>query len=200
MKAVFGIGNPGSQYEFTRHNIGFIVLDKFALEHGLNFKPGKGDYYFAKGKLEGENFVLIKPTTYVNRSGLAASDVLNRFGIASKDFLVVTDDVNLDVGKLRIRTNGGDGGHNGLYSLIYELETQDFPRLRFGVGNNFEKGMMAEYVLSPFPEKEWEAIRDSIKTSAKLIEVFVKEGLTGMLNYFSKISAAKSNSKRAEKE
>ncbi len=189
MKAIFGIGNPGNRYAFTRHNIGFIILDEFASKHGLEFKAGKGEYYLARGNIKDKDFILIKPTTYVNRSGLAASDVLARFGIQPDDFLVVTDDVNLTPGKLRIRTGGGDGGHNGLYSIIYELETQQFPRLRFGVGNNFPRGMMADYVLSPFPEDEWQEVKEAVKKSVDLLEAFVTGGLKEMLDCFSKISS-----------
>jgi len=189
LKAIFGIGNPGNKYAFTRHNIGFILLDQFALKHKLKFKTGKGDYYFANGILENKDFILIKPTTFVNNSGFAASEIFNHFKITEKNFLVVTDDVNLSLGKLRIRNSGGHGGHNGLYSIIYELGTENFPRLRFGIGNNFEKGFMAEYVLSPFPNEEWEIIQNSIKNAVILIESFIVGGLSEMLNRFSKISS-----------
>ncbi len=129
---------------------------------------------------------MVKPTTYVNRSGIAALELSEEIDFDLKDFLVVVDDINLPIGKIRIRGKGGDGGHNGLYSLIYQLESDDFPRLRFGVGNNFEKGEMADYVLSPFNEDEMEIVQEKIDFSAQLIEVFIKEGYVAMLNFLAK--------------
>lgn len=129
---------------------------------------------------------MVKPTTYVNRSGIAALELSEEIDFDLKDFLVVVDDINLPIGKIRIRGKGGDGGHNGLYSLIYQLESEDFPRLRFGVGNNFEKGEMADYVLSPFNEDEMEIVQEKIDFSAQLIEVFIKEGYVAMLNFLAK--------------
>ncbi len=129
---------------------------------------------------------MVKPTTYVNRSGIAALELSEEIDFDLKDFLVVVDDINLPTGKIRIRGKGGDGGHNGLYSLIYQLESEDFPRLRFGVGNNFEKGEMADYVLSPFNEDEMEIVQEKIDFSAQLIEVFIKEGYVAMLNFLAK--------------
>ncbi len=129
---------------------------------------------------------MVKPTTYVNRSGIAALELSEEIDFDLKDFLVVVDDINLPTGKIRVRGKGGDGGHNGLYSLIYQLESEDFPRLRFGVGNNFEKGEMADYVLSPFNEDETEIVQEKIDFSAQLIEVFIKEGYVAMLNFLAK--------------
>ncbi len=186
MKALFGIGNPGSEYSATRHNIGFIILDAFALKHNVQFKPGKGDYYIAEGVLNGENYILVKPTTYVNRSGIAASDVFERFNFPIEYFLVISDDVNLKPGKIRLRPSGGDGGHNGLASIIYYLARNDFPRLRFGIGNNFEHGQMADYVLSPFGEDEWITVQPRIDFAVDLLEKFIRGGLKEALDYFSK--------------
>ncbi len=129
---------------------------------------------------------MVKPTTYVNRSGIAALELSEEIDFDLKDFFVVVDDINLPIGKIRIRGKGGDGGHNGLYSLIYQLGSEDFPRLRFGVGNNFEKGEMADYVLSPFNEDEMEIVQEKIDFSAQLIEVFIKEGYVAMLNFLAK--------------
>ncbi len=200
MKALFGIGNVGSEYSDTRHNIGFIILDAFAQKHKLDFAPGKGDFYFAKGTLREQEFILIKPTTYVNRSGIAASEVLNQFNIPIDSFLVITDDINLDVGKIRLRPAGGDGGHNGLASIIYYLERTDFPRLRFGIGNNFPKGEMANYVLSPFEEDELEIIAPSIQLSVELLESFIIGGLKGALDYLSKHGSKNVKKEDAQKK
>jgi PTH1 family peptidyl-tRNA hydrolase len=146
----------------------------------------KFDYFVAEGSVSNNDFSLIKPTTYVNNSGLAAKDFIDASGVDISDFLVVSDDVNLEPGKLRIRKSGGDGGHNGLYSIIYHLKSEDFPRLRFGIGKDFEDGSMANYVLSKFDEKEEPTVNEAIELSMFLIESFIVDGIQGALNLYSK--------------
>jgi PTH1 family peptidyl-tRNA hydrolase len=131
---------------------------------------------------------LVKPTTYVNLSGVAALELKEITDFEIKDFLVVVDDINLPLGKIRIRAKGGDGGHNGLNSIIYSLESDQFPRLRIGIGNDFESGFMADYVLSKFNDEETEIINEKIDFSLQLIEVFIKEDYVAMLNFFSKLT------------
>jgi PTH1 family peptidyl-tRNA hydrolase len=131
---------------------------------------------------------LVKPTTYVNLSGVAALELKEVADFEIKDFLVVVDDINLPLGKIRIRSKGGDGGHNGLNSIIYSLESDQFPRLRIGIGNDFEDGFMADYVLSKFNNDEREIINEKINFSLQLIEVFIKEDYVAMLNFFSKLT------------
>ncbi len=183
---IFGIGNPGEKYKFTRHNIGFIIIDYFAKKHNLEFKPSKFDFYYAEGILDSFRYFLIKPTTFVNNSGIAAKDIIENYKVNLSDFLVVTDDVNLEPGKIRIRNAGGDGGHNGIASIIYHLETDKFPRLRFGIGADFDKGELADYVLSRFDEKTFNTIEPNIKFAAELLEEFIIGGTKGMLDFYSK--------------
>ena len=194
MKILFGIGNPGTEYADTRHNIGFIVLDRFAERQKVIFKPGRGDYFQAVGNLSGHDFVLVKPTTYVNRSGIAATEIFERFGISLDDFLVITDDVNLDFGKIRIRPAGSDGGHNGLASIIYHLADNHFPRLRFGIGRNFEAGEMANYVLSPFTEEERQQLPNLTDFAVDILEQFVLGGFQQALDFYSRSMANKKQS------
>ncbi len=186
LKIVFGLGNPGKRYEGTRHNIGFEILDKFAEKHKLNFTEGKGDYYKA-GSENGfaSSFFLVKPTTYVNASGIAAAQLFDLYEIDIKDFLVVVDDLNLPPGKIRVRQKGGDGGHNGLHSIIYSLESDAFPRLRFGIGAEFEKGEMADFVLSKFNTETRKIVDEKINDAIELIEAFLKGGYEGMANLLS---------------
>jgi len=186
LKVIFGIGNPGERYKLTRHNIGFIIIDYFAEIHNLEFKPSKFDFYYAEGQLESFRYILVKPTTYVNNSGIAAKEIFNNYDVNLTDFLVVTDDVNLDEGKIRIRNSGGDGGHNGIASIIYHLESDRFPRLRFGIGKNFQNGDLAEYVLSKIDEKTFESIKPNIVFAAQLLEQFIYGGTKGMLDFYSK--------------
>jgi len=188
LRAIFGIGNPGAEYENTRHNAGFDILDLFAEKHSLLFKPSKGDFYFAGSSIEATQFYLIKPITYVNRSGLAVLDFFEKYNIELEDFLVVADDINLDIGKIRIRKSGGDGGHNGIASIIYHLNTDQFPRLRFGIGSDFQKGNMASYVLDKFDSDTRTSLEPKFNFAVELIEEFLRGGISPMLNYFSKNS------------
>ena len=195
MKAIVGLGNPGKRYQLTRHNIGFIILDAFAQKHNLEFSPGKGDYYFVGSVLDTSHFNLYKPTTYMNLSGIAVRQILETDNIELDELLIISDDINLDTGKIRIRESGGDGGHNGLSSIIYQLNSDKFLRLRFGVGNDFEDGEMPDYVLQNFYENEWEIIRLSVDFSVSLIEQFIVGGKQLMLNYFSKEQSKNKSSK-----
>ncbi|MFA3782565.1 aminoacyl-tRNA hydrolase [Melioribacteraceae bacterium 4301-Me] len=188
MKAVIGIGNLGKKYELTRHNIGFIILDYFAEKHKLFFKPSKNNFYFASGNLNAANFLLVKPTTYVNQSGIAALEVIENFNIKISDLLVVVDDIHLELGKIRIRKSGSDGGHNGLKSIIYHLQTNNFHRLRFGIGNDYSESKLANYVLSKFSHSELNLIKKYISFSVELIEEFIKKDINKMLDYYSKYS------------
>lgn len=185
MRVILGIGNPGEKYENTRHNIGFIILDKFAEKLNLVVDKKCQNYKYAGSKLNTSPFFLVKPTTYVNLSGLAAKEICNKFEIIPENMLIITDDLNLMSGKLRVRKSGGDGGHNGLKSLIYHLESNQFPRIRFGIGNNFKKGEMADFVLGRFDKNEMNDIKLSIEFTIELIENFIKGGTKKMLDYFS---------------
>ena len=186
MRAVLGIGNPGKKYEDTRHNIGYSILNKFAEKHKLYFKASKGDFYIAGSEINASPFFLVKPTTYVNLSGIAANDVLDYYRINLEDFLVVADDINLPAGNIRIRKSGGDGGHNGIASIIYHLQSNNFPRLRFGIGDDFKKGEMAEFVLDKFSNEDYKIINPAINSTIEIIEAFIEGGLDTALNYFSK--------------
>ena len=185
MKAIVGLGNPGKQYINTRHNIGFIILDALANKHKLSFTPDKGEYYSVGSNLIASHFCLYKPTTFMNLSGNALLQIVETNNLELDNLLVITDDINLPTGNLRFRESGGDGGHNGLSSIIYSLETNKFNRLRFGVGNKFEDGEMPKYVLDNFYENEKEIIRLGIGFSVSLIEKFILGGKKEMMNFYS---------------
>ena len=187
MRIILGIGNPGKRYRFNRHNVGFMFLDYMADKFSLSFKPSKFEYLFAAGELDKESYALIRPVTYVNQSGIAAADAIKNFKVELKDFLVIVDDINLEFSKLRIRSSGGDGGHNGLNSIIYHLSSDQFPRLRIGIGSSFEKGYMADYVLTDFDKKERKKLEKTFNTSEILIVEFIKGGLEGMLSANSRL-------------
>jgi PTH1 family peptidyl-tRNA hydrolase len=187
VRLIFGIGNPGKKYSNTRHNAGFLLIDFIAQKNSLSFKASKNDYYFAEGKTAECGFSLIKPATYVNDSGIAALQAIEEYKIPLSDFLVLVDDVNTEPGKFRIRSGGGDGGHNGLNSIIYHLNSNEFPRIRIGIGNSFGKGEMIDYVLSPFTNEDEKLLLTAFKDSALLIEEFIKGGTKAMLNANSKL-------------
>lgn len=188
MQAVLGIGNPGVKYVNTKHNAGFIIIDKFVEKHNLVYISSKGDYLFAEGKFRDKNFIIVRPTTYVNNSGLAALDILEKFEIPVQNFLTVFDDINLPTGNLRLRKSGGTGGHNGLESIIYHLQNDNFPRLRFGIGADFDEGFQADYVLSKFSDSELDKLKPNFNFAVELVEKFIENGLKEMTDHFSKFS------------
>lgn len=194
MRVIFGIGNPGSKYENNRHNAGFKLLDYYASKNSLNFIPSKGSYYYCRGKLQNSEYFLVKPTTYVNNSGIAVSELVESLGLKIEDLLVVHDDINLEIGSIRIKLSGGDGGHNGLSSIIYHLISNEFTRLRIGVGNKFEKGGMAAYVLSDFNSEENTILEKVFETGARFINEFIIGGSKQLLDANSMLTGKKPDS------
>jgi PTH1 family peptidyl-tRNA hydrolase len=183
---ILGLGNTGKKYLKTRHNVGFMVVERVASHHSLRFKEGKGDYYFASGNLSDNRFVLLLPTTYMNNSGLAARHFVETNKISPNDILVVCDDIHLELGAIRIRAKGSDGGHNGLKSIIYELAVNNFPRLRIGIGKKHGEASQSEYVLSNFTEEEFNIINLSIDLASKICDEFITAGLKAAKDFFSK--------------
>lgn len=187
MKCIFGIGNPGNRYQNTRHNIGFILLDIFASKLKLNFKPAKSDFYFAEGEIESNPFIFVKPTTYVNKSGIAAQQCLSYNNIDVDNLLVLVDDINLIFPEIRLRKSGGDGGHNGLNSIIYHLGSENFPRLRFGIGTENFAEDLSDYVLSGFSQIELNTINKLSDFMFILSRSFILHGYDFMLSEYSRI-------------
>jgi len=186
MIAIFGLGNPGREYEMTRHNVGFMVLDAIARKIGIDFKPGAGDYLIGPGRYSGREILLVKPLTYMNNSGIAVKDVVERFKVELRDVFVICDDLNLPLGIIRIRQKGSDGGHNGLYSIIYHLRTIEFPRLRCGIGNPEKMKDMVEFVLSRFEDDEIEILNEMIVRAVDATLCFVSEGILVAMNRFNR--------------
>jgi PTH1 family peptidyl-tRNA hydrolase len=183
LRVIFGIGNPGIRYENTRHNAGFLLLDFFAQKKSLSFKESKGEYFKAQGKIGDQDYVLIKSSTYVNNSGIAAKQVFDTYSPAIEDFLVVSDDTNLKTYVLRVRLSGSDGGHNGLSSIIFHLKTDQFPRIRIGIGTgtNPSDVTLSEYVLSEFSKNELIGYQKTFIKGSQLIEEFIVGGSKKML-------------------
>jgi len=185
VKLIVGLGNPGEKYRGTRHNVGFDVVDLVAKQRGLVFESCAVDALMAKERGFEANVTLAKPTTYMNLSGVAVRDLCHYYRVNQEDLLIVADDVNLPLGKLRIRRHGSDGGHNGLGSIIEVLGTARFDRLRLGVGRGDGRSGLANYVLNRFEPKERAEIDCAIERAAFAIDVFLKRGTDTMMGQFN---------------
>jgi len=172
---IAGLGNIGDEYANTRHNVGFQVVDAFARLSGISFLTGR---YAStcKVKVKNHELLLIKPSTYMNLSGKAIRYWLEKENIPVENMLVVVDDIALPPGQIRIKLKGGDGGHNGLYSIIETLQTQEFARLRFGIGKDFPKGYQSDYVLGPWTPEESEMLAPRMLEAVEAIKSFVMDG------------------------
>ncbi len=185
MSIIVGLGNIGEEYERTRHNIGFDIVDELADTMSARFTSGRGPYEVAEGRFKGQKVVLIKPTTYMNRSGIAVRKALAHYNTDITECLVCYDDLNLPLGTIRLREKGSAGGHNGIDNLIQELGTDLFPRLRFGIGSEFPKGRQVDFVLSPFEENEKELLLEAKKKAHDAAISFLKAGIERTMNWFN---------------
>lgn len=179
---IVGLGNPGSRYTGTRHNIGFTVAEALAERLRLSFRAGKGEYLIASGAAD---TMLLKPLTYMNNSGMAVRHAVDYFDLACERVLIVFDDYQLPLGKLRLRPAGSDGGHNGMASVIQHLGTPTVPRLRVGIGAAFGKGEMADYVLSTFSKAEQKLLPEIYDRAVEAALCFVKQGVQQAMNKFN---------------
>lgn len=179
-----GLGNIGPEYADNRHNVGFMVLDYLAQKNGGNFELGR-HAFTTEIKHKGKSFTLVKPTTFMNLSGKAAGHYLSTLKIPVENMLVITDDLALPFGKLRMRSKGSAGGHNGLKHLEETLGNNEYPRLRFGVGDDFPKGRQVDYVLSPFSKEEQEELPGIIEKAAEMCLSFGTLGLERTMNFYN---------------
>ncbi|MFT3884462.1 MAG: aminoacyl-tRNA hydrolase [Flavobacteriales bacterium] len=182
---IVGLGNPGPEYAGTRHNIGFQVLDALAGASGSVFSPARyGDV--AELRHKGRTFILLKPATFMNLSGKAVRYWMEQEHVPADRVLVVADDLALPFGKVRLRGSGGAGGHNGLTSIIELIGTEDFPRLRFGIGSDFARGRQSEFVLGHWNAEEQKALPERIELASKAILQFGLLGIAHAMNAFNK--------------
>jgi len=181
---IAGLGNIGAEYERTRHNIGFDVVDHLAAKHEQKFTPDKLASV-ATIRHKGKTFILIKPSTYMNLSGKAVNYWLQKEKLAPESLLVITDDLALPLGKLRLRAKGSDGGHNGLKNIQEVLGTQEYARLRFGIGNDFSKGQQVDFVLGKWVGAEEELLRATIVKAADAVLSFGTIGIARTMNIFN---------------
>lgn len=182
---IVGLGNPGAQYLFTRHNIGFMSIDRLAYQHGLSFDSVRyGELCSLRSR--GKTILLLKPSTFMNLSGKAVRYWMQAENILLENLLIITDDIALPFGKLRLRPKGSHGGHNGLRHIEETLQTQSYARLRVGIGSNFPKGKQADYVLSNFSQDEQDALPALLDRIAEVVLSFCTSGITQTMNVFNR--------------
>lgn len=180
-----GLGNPGERYRRTRHNLGFLVVDELAARAGTARFREEADAWVAQAWLAGQDVLLAKPFTFMNRSGSSVERLLAAYGQATSDVLAVVDDVALELGQLRIRERGSHGGHNGLRSLIESLGSEEFPRLRVGIRKGEEPSELADYVLSDFPPEDVLVVQEMVGWAADGVECAIGEGVPAAMNRFN---------------
>lgn len=188
MYCIVGLGNHGSEYIQTRHNVGFMVVDEFATVTGVTFRPGKGEYWFAQCSLNNIEIALLKPATFMNNSGIAVQDFLEQKKIPFDNLLVVCDDFQLPLGTIRLRQNGTDGGHNGLSSIIYHLQTDQFARIRCGISSVMmpaEKTKMSDFVLEQFSKSEVPNVKLMVGRARDACLSYIENGINRTMNQFN---------------
>ena len=186
MYIIVGLGNPGREYQNTRHNIGFDVIDALADRNHIVMGEKKHKAVIGKGFVAGQKVVLVKPQTYMNLSGESVRDVIDFYKINEKEeLIVVSDDISLDVGQIRIRKKGSAGGHNGLKNIQQLIGTQAYPRLRFGIGNDFPQGGQIDYVLGKIPEDQQQLKKERIEVACEMIKSFCLAGIQITMNQFN---------------
>lgn len=184
MYIIVGLGNPGKKYNGTRHNVGFDVIDLLAHRLGITVNKLKHKALYGEGRIGGDKVILAKPQTFMNLSGESIRDMMQFYKIDPQNLIVIYDDIDVKVGSLRIRQSGSAGTHNGMKSTIYQLQTDEFPRIRIGVGRP-EFGDLASYVLGSFPKDEIPIMKESLERAALAVESIVTDGLDKAMNRYN---------------
>lgn len=183
---IIGLGNPGERYGQTRHNVGFMVVNHLCKLHNIKLNQNKCQARIGEGAIEEKDVVLAKPDTFMNLSGRSVVELCKRYHVSPSQIIIIHDDVSLPVGKLRVREKGSSGGHNGVQSIIDCLRTNEFPRIRIGIGSSPEGTDMAEFVLSRFEEDEKTIITNSIELTATAVVTIITAGIVAAMNKNSK--------------
>ena len=189
MFLIVGLGNPGKEYDGTRHNIGFAAIDYIADKYNIELNWVKFKGVFGEGFIDNKKVILLKPTTYMNLSGESIREVINFYKISNEEIIVLYDDISLEVGRLRIREKGSHGGHNGIKSIIANLGTDVFPRVKIGVGA--PKGNLVSHVLGKFDNEEVEILKETIKASSEATSIIIKSDIKSAMNKLNGFNACK---------
>ena len=189
MFLIVGLGNPGKEYDGTRHNIGFAAIDYIADKYNIELNRVKFKGVFGEGFIDNKKVILLNPTTYMNLSGESIREVINFYKISNEEIIVLYDDISLEVGRLRIREKGSHGGHNGIKSIIANLGTDVFPRVKIGVGA--PKGNLVSHVLGKFDNEEVEILKETIKASSEATSIIIKSDIKSAMNKLNGFNACK---------
>ena len=184
MIALIGLGNIGNRYNKTKHNAGFWIVDEWVKRHKVFFKPGKGEYLIAE--YNKWKAIVVKPVTGMNNSGIVVKEIMKKWKLINSDLYVVMDDVDLPLGTLRIKPKGGDGCHRGLENIIYHLNSNEFPRVKFGIGTKENMRPSEKYVLKPFKNENKLIIKNTIKKAVDALDSIFLNGLSYTMNHFNK--------------
>ena len=185
MYLIVGLGNPEEEYARTRHNMGFDVINKLSEKQNIKVNKSKFNSLYGTGTIEGEKVILLKPQTYMNLSGEAVRDFKNFYKINSENIIVIYDDLDIEPGIIKIRKKGGPGTHNGMKSIVHEIQTEEFPRIRIGIGNPEFKNALINYILSKIPDEDYKVLETSIDQSVVAIEEILKSGIDNAMNKYN---------------
>jgi len=189
LRIILGLGNPGLRYALSRHNVGFLAVDRLASEIGARFRVVEERLEVAQAKAFGEELILAKPLTYMNWSGKAAAELAVRHSVPPQEFMVVYDDIALPLGRLRLRARGSAGGHRGMQSVVEHLQTREIPRLRLGILGKGERRDLAEYVLQAFDPDEWPVVEMMLERSVEALALAVSRGVPVAASKFNRMEA-----------
>lgn len=186
MKLIVGLGNPTREYQATRHNIGFDAITRMCDDYRIRLDSKEHKAICGKGYIGGEKVILAQPQTYMNLSGESVRELADYYKLTNEDVIVICDDINLDVGQLRVRRKGSAGGHNGIRNIIAQLGTEEFIRIRVGVGAKPEKWDLADYVLGRFPKEEEPVIREALEKVSRACECIITDGIDAAMNLYNR--------------
>ena len=185
MYLIVGLGNPEEEYARTRHNMGFDVINKLSSNINIKVNKNKFNSIYGSGSIGGEKVILIKPQTFMNLSGIAIRDFKNFYKVDSKNIIVIYDDLDINPGIIKIRKKGGPGTHNGMKSVVHELQTEEFPRIRIGIGNPKYKNDLLNYILTQIPDEDYKVLETAISNAANSIECIIKNGIDTAMNKYN---------------
>lgn len=185
MYLIVGLGNPEEEYARTRHNMGFDTINKIAKNNNIEINKNKFNSLYGIGTIEGEKVVLLKPQTYMNLSGNAVRDFMNFYKIKENELIVIFDDLDIEPGVIKIRKKGSSGTHNGMKSVVHEIQTENFARIRIGIGNPKYKNDLLNYILTRIPDEEYKILESATDNAAKAVNEIIKNGIDSAMNKYN---------------
>lgn len=185
MHLIVGLGNPEEEYARTRHNMGFDTINKIAKNNNIEINKNKFNSLYGTGTIEGEKVVLLKPQTYMNLSGNAVRDFMNFYKIKENELIVIFDDLDIEPGTIKIRKKGSSGTHNGMKSVVHEIQTENFARIRIGIGNPKYKNDLLNYILTRIPDEEYKVLENATDNAAKAVNEIIKNGIDSAMNKYN---------------